>query len=215
MSFRLLLSAGALCALSSTAAFATSASWDTPLAGHDGNGSSAATPWASGSVYAEWNLFDSFSTDATPDIAGSGSVSQLNPGAGSFLTGSGNLYSAAGAASFLVDLDVAQSGTWNVWLRIATQGTAADTVATLNGIAANKVVSYSAALGGFGGSEEEAYWTWVVTDPLSLQFSFTSSEAHLSLDQLAVLAQPVPEPATWMSLAAGLGLLGALSRRRA
>ena len=102
-----------------------------------------------------------------------------------------------------------------MWLRIATQGTAANDIATLNGVAASKVVSFSATLGGFGGSEEEAWWRWTVTDPLALQFAFASPAAHLSLDQLAVLAAPVPEPATWLSLLAGLGLLGALARRRA
>ena len=105
MSFRRLCSTGALCVLSSSA-FAAGAVWDTPLAGFDGNGATSATPWASADVYAEWNVFDSASLDATPDIAGSGLLSQTHPAAGSFLTGSGNLYSAAGAASFLVDLDV-------------------------------------------------------------------------------------------------------------
>lgn len=217
MSFRRLLSAGALCALSavlSSTALAAGARWDTPLAGSDGSGASAATPWSTGSVAAEWNVFDSTTTDSTPDIAGSGSLSQLNPAAGSFLTGTGNLYSAGGAATFSATLDTVLNGTWTVWLRTATQGTSLDSVATLNGVAADKSVSYSAALGGFGGSEEEAYWRWTVTDVSSLQFSFGSSAAHTSLDQLAVLAAPVPEPSAWLSLAAGLGLLGALARRR-
>ena len=217
MSFRRLLSAGALCALSavlSSTALAASARWDTSLAGSDGSGASAAAPWATGSVAAEWNVFDSTTTDSTPDIAGSGSLSQLNPAAGSFLTGTGNLYSAGGAATFSATLDTVLNGTWTVWLRTATQGTSLDSVATLNGVAADRSVSYSAALGGFGGSEEEAYWRWTVTDVSSLQFSFGSSAAHTSLDQLAVLAAPVPEPSAWLSLAAGLGLLGALARRR-
>lgn len=217
MSFRRLLSAGALCALSavlSSTALAAGARWDTPLAGSDGSGASSASPWATGSVAAEWNVFDSTTTDSTPDIAGSGSLSQLNPAAGSFLTGTGNLYSAGGAATFSATLDTVLNGTWTVWLRTATQGTSLDSVATLNGVAADRTVSYSAALGGFGGSEEEAYWRWTVTDISSLQFSFGSSAAHTSLDQLAVLAAPVPEPSAWLSLAAGLCLLGALTRRR-
>lgn len=218
MSFHRLLSAGALCALSavlSSTALAASARWDTSLAGSDGSGASSASPWATGSVAAEWNVFDSTTTDSTPDIAGSGSLSQLNPDAGSFLTGTGNLYSAGGAAAFSATLDTVLNGTWTVWLRAATQGTSLDSVATLNGVAADKTVSYSAALGGFGGSEEEAYWRWTVTDVSSLQFSFGSSAAHTSLDQLAIFAAPVPEPSTWLSLAAGLGLLGAVARRRA
>lgn len=215
MSFRRLCSTGALCVLSSSSVFAAGAVWDTPLAGFDGNGATSATPWASADIYAEWNVFDSTSLDATPDIAGSGSLSQTNPAAGSFLTGSGNLYSSGGAANFIVDLAAPAAGTYEVWLRIATQGTAANEIATLNGVAAGKVVSFSAALGGFGGSEEEAWWRWTVTDPLALQFAFASPAAHLSLDQLAVLAAPVPEPATWLSLLAGLGLLGALARRSA
>lgn len=214
MSFRRLLSAGALSAVLSSTALAAGARWDTSLAGSDGSGASAATPWATGNVAAEWNVFDSTTTDSTPDIAGSGSLSQLNPAAGSFLTGTGNLYSAGGAATFSATLDTVLNGTWTVWLRTATQGTSLDSVATLNGVAADRTVSYSAALGGFGGSEEEAYWRWTVTDVSSLQFSFGSSAAHTSLDQLAVLAAPVPEPSAWLSLAAGLGLLGALARRR-
>lgn len=218
MSFHRLLSAGALCALSavlSSTALAASARWDTSLAGSDGSGASSASPWATGSVAAEWNVFDSTTTDSTPDIAGSGSLSQLNPAAGSFLTGTGNLYSAGGAAVFSATLDTMLNGTWTVWLRTATQGTSLDSVATLNGVTADKTVSYSAALGGFGGSEEEAYWRWTVTDVSSLQFSFGSSAAHTSLDQLAIFAAPVPEQSTWLSLAAGLSLLGALARRRA
>ncbi|MBU0604016.1 MAG: PEP-CTERM sorting domain-containing protein [Gammaproteobacteria bacterium] len=215
MSFHHLCTTGALCLLASTSAFATSAAWDTPLAGYSGDGTSSAAPWASGAAYAEWNVFDSASSDATPDIAGSGTLSQTSPGAGAFLTGSGNIYSAGGGAAFSIDLVSSLTGSYDIWLRVATQGTAADSVATLNGIAATKQVSFSAVLGGFGGSEEEAYWHWTVSSPLALQFSFGSSEAHMSLDQLAVLAAPVPEPATWLSLAAGLGVIGALARRRA
>ncbi len=213
MHFSTLLAGCTLCALSTAPAFAASASWDTPLAGFNGTGTSAASPWAAGDAYAEWNLFDSVTTDATPDIAGHGSVRQLNPSAGTFLTGSGNLYSSAGAAAFSVELESVAAGTWSVWLRIATQGTAADSQAFLNGLAATKTVSYSTTLGGFGGSEEEAWWNWILTDPASLHFSFSSSAPHMSLDQLAVLTIPVPEPHAWMSLAMGLGVLR-LARRQ-
>lgn len=215
MSFRRLCSTGALCVLASSSALAANAVWDTPLAGFDGSGASSATPWATAASYAEWNVFGSASLDDTPDIAGSGTLRQTSAAAGAFLTGSGNLYSAGGAADFIVDLAAPASGTYSVWLRIASQGTSASDIATLNGVAATKVVSFTAVLGGFGGSEEEAWWNWTVSDPLALQFAFASPAAHMSLDQLAVLAAPVPEPAAWLSLLAGLGLLGAIARRRA
>lgn len=195
-------------------AHALSGSWDSPLAGLSGNGSTSSTAWIADGVGAEWNRFDNPLTDNSPDIAGSGTLSQTLPGAGSFITSSGNLYSSGGPASLSVALDAALNGTWTIWLRVATQGTVADDIATLNGVAASKTVSYSSTLGGFGGSEEEAWWSWTVTSPLSLDFIFTSSAAHMSLDQLAILAAPVPEPRAWMLLASGLALLGLAPLRR-
>ena len=82
MSFCRMCTAGALCLLSSSSVFAASAVWDTPLAGFSDNGASSATPWASATDYAEWNAFDSTSLDVTPDIAGSGTLSQTSQVAG-------------------------------------------------------------------------------------------------------------------------------------
>lgn len=202
MSFRSLITTGALLAVASSPALSASAVWDSP-----------ALP--ASTVLAEWNVFDSATTDETPDVAGAGTLSQLSPAAGSFLTSSGNLYSAGGAATFLLTVDQTLLSGSTVWLRTAVQGTVLDSLATLNGVAADKVVSFSSALGGFGGTEEESYWVWTLTGAVDvLQFGFGSSAAHTSLDQVAVLAAPVPEPSVWLSLVAGLGILGAVARRR-
>lgn len=199
MSFRSLITTGALLAVASSPALSASAVWDSP-----------ALPGST--VLAEWNVFDSATTDETPDVAGAGTLSQLSPAAGSFLTSSGNLYSAGGAATFLLTVNQTLLSGSTV---CAVQGTVLDSLATLNGVAADKVVSFSSALGGFGGTEEESYWVWTLTDAVDvLQFGFGSSAAHTSLDQVAVLAAPVPEPSVWLSLVAGLGILGAVARRR-
>ncbi len=204
---------------------AASGRWDTALAvtgsAGTGNGATSATPWvstpAAGSTYAEWNFFNAYPTDSTPDIAG-GRASLTENTEAAFLTGGGNIYSFAAATDFTLTANAVLSAA-DVWLRVGIVGTVPLATATLNGVAAQAIESYSAAIsGGFGGTEKEWYWKWSNVSAPSYTFGFAASESSMSLDQLGVyaaaVAAPVPEAGSAMMLAAGLAAMGFLTRRR-
>lgn len=196
---------GAVLALaSSLPSVATSAVWDADLA-------------VTGSDrYAEWN-FMSYPTDATPDIAGSGSLRETTGTA--FATSGGNIYSFSDATAFTVTL-TGLDGAADVWLRVASVGTAPKAVATLNGVSATSVLGFSVAAGGFGGDERELYWKWSnVAAAAQYTLKFSAQESSMSLDQVAVYAAalptaPVPEPESWALMLAGMGLVATVARRR-
>lgn len=200
-------------------ASATGAQWDSAAAGFAGSGTSNATPWISspalGSVLAEWNVM-SYPSDTTPDIAGSGTLTETTGTA--FATGGGNIYSFSGPTAFTLTLNGLTAGDWTVYLRTSTLGTSVMDEATVNGVGATRSITYTEAItGGFGGGEEESLWTWSgqsVTGTLT--FNFESVTSSMSLDQVAVYAvpTPVPEPSTWALMVAGLGALGTLASRR-
>ena len=207
-----------------TGAQATAGQWDSAALGQSGSGASSASPWlanlASGSAYAEWNVILGYPVDNTPDIAGSGTLSELT--GGGFATSGGNIYGLGGPTSFQVDLGGANSGTWDVYLRVATQGSVALDAATLNGVSAKREVTYNGVItGGFGGAEQESLWKWTLSGSGPWTFNFGATAAHMSLDQVAVYAvqatsatPAVPEPESWALMAAGLGAIAVLRRRR-
>ena len=204
---------------------AASGRWDTALAvtgsAGAGIGATSATPWiatpAAGATYAEWNFFNSYPFDNSPDIAGSGASLTENTEA-AFLTGGGNIYSPAAATDFTLIAN-AVAGAADVWLRVSTLGTEPLTPATLNGVASEAIETFSAVIsGGFGGGEKEWYWKWSNVSAPSYTFDFEASGSSLSLDQLGVyaagVAAPVPEAGSALMLATGLAAMGFVSRRR-
>jgi len=203
---------------------ATAGQWDSAALGQSGSGANSASPWlanlASGSAYAEWNVILGYPVDNTPDIAGSGTLSELT--GGGFATSGGNIYGLGGPTSFQVDLGGSNLGTWDVYLRVATQGSLALDAATLNGVSATREVTYNGVItGGFGGAEQESLWKWTLSGSGPWTFNFGATAAHMSLDQVAVYAvqatgvtPAVPEPESWALMAAGLGAIASLSRRR-
>lgn len=206
--------------LSAGSANAAGGSWDSLVGGlpagtTEATGSKWITGAASGSSYAEWNLFDLYPTDNTPDVAGAGSITETS-GLG-FICCGGNVYSPTAATAFTATLAGSGSGLADVWLRISTNGNTASDGATLNGISATHQETFSAALGGFGGFEKEWYWHWTgIAAAPSYEFKFTAADASVSLDQVALYATvaAVPEPQTYALLLAGLVMVGAIARRR-
>lgn len=217
-SFNHVLAAAAAILATTSSAWATGAAWDSAALGYSGSGATSATPWidavASGTRYAEWNVINGYPVDSTPDIAGAGTLTEYSGTA--FLTSGGNVYSFAGATDFSVDV-TGGTGTWDVYLRVAALGTSVLEEAVLNGVSAIRTITFSGnASGGFGGLEEESLWHWTVTGAPTFSIDFGAAGSSMSLDQLAVYAvqQPVPEPAAWALMAAGLVSVGAIARRR-
>jgi len=198
----------------SSSAFATQAVWN------------STNPWGSVTPvsYAEWNIFNGTS-DSSPDVAVTAgtTASVVETSGGSFVTGGGNIYSFSGATSFTATLSGSTSGLFDVYLRIGTLGTLANTTATLNGLSATSVLQFNEDQGtvmGGATAEQELYWKWTSVSAASLYtFKFTSTSSSMSLDQLALAAvsvptvTPVPEPEAFSMMALGLGLMAFAARR--
>ena len=200
----------------SSSAFATTNVWD------------SAAPWGSATLtdFAAWDNFGA-STDNSADYGSGGTVRETS--GTSFVTSGGNIYSFGSATSFVSTLiSSASTGFFDVYLRIGTLGTLANTTATLNGVSATSTLAFHEDQGtvmGGATAEQEQYWLWSNVAASSLYtFAFSSTSSSMSLDQLAlatvarpsvpVATSPVPEPETYGMMAAGLGLIGYMGRRR-
>lgn len=204
----------------SGSAFATSGVWN------------STAPWSGSTLsqYAEWNVFDNTALspagDITPDVGLSAATtaSLAETTGAAFVTGGGNVYSFSAATSFTATLSGTTGGLYDVYLRISTLGTLADTSATLNGLAATRVLQFNEDQGvvmGGATAEQELYWLWEDVAGSSLYtFNFSSISSSMSLDQVTLAtvsvptATPVPEPEAYGMLALGMGLISLVRRRQ-
>ncbi|WP_157278098.1 PEP-CTERM sorting domain-containing protein [Methyloversatilis thermotolerans] len=177
------------------------------------------------SGYAEWDVFSTASGQNAPDVATnlSGAWVQEHSGT-SFITGGGNIYSFAMPTDFTLYAPTASgTGTRDVVLRIMTLGTALDLSSiTLGGLTYDSYsLLGSETLGGMGGEGQELVFVWNdVANADGLTFDFNALGSSMSLARASVYYSSleslpaVPEPSTWATMIAGLGLLAAIGRRR-
>lgn len=206
-----------LAATFSSSAFATASTWD------------STNPWGTTTPtsYAEWNLFNS-TNDTSPDVALSAgtTASVQETTGGAFVTGggNGNIYSFSSSTAFTATLSGSTGGLYDVYLRIGTVGTLANTAATLNGVSATAVLQFNEDQGvvmGGATAEQELYWKWSnITGASLYTFNFNATSSSMSLDQLALATvsvptvTAVPEPEAIGMLALGLGVISLLRRRQ-
>lgn len=217
--------------LAASPAFADTTNGPNPYAAGLGFDTPTEATWGgwnrgdAGTSYAEWDNF----VDATyagtrtaaPD-AGSSGVSNAHIGwnNGTFMAGSGNLYSFSVGEVFQVSLaGTSATGAMRAVLQVETWGNTIDSM-LLNGLAPTFTqTTFSGlvmtdAVGEVDLKQTLYYWD-LTAMPANYVFDFTAP-VHTTVAQIAVdiAAAPVPEPETYAMLAAGLGLVGWQVRRR-
>ncbi|GMU24234.1 MAG: hypothetical protein AMXMBFR13_43100 [Phycisphaerae bacterium] len=182
-------------------------------------------------TYQEWNVFSSPAGPNMPDIGWlnpNGTPDLFDTSGGSFVTGSGNIYSPTSVLDLRVVVpDYARTGdVTTVILQTRTNGSEIDfdTVRIGGTGFEDRGELLRQPLGGFGGFAVE---TWLKFElpysASSFTVEFKASGTSMSLDRVAVDTitassfvpepNPVPEPLTGVLLASGL--LRLASRRRA
>jgi len=188
-----------------------------------------------GTLYAEWDSFVDSSYPGTrtaaPDIGSAGtSNAYLGWNAGTFVAGSGNLYSFSVVEKFAATIaGSVAAGPLRAALQFETWGMPADySSILLNGVAPTFTAqtfddtNYLSSFGNVELIQYLAYWD-LSAAASSYVFTFSSKEPSLSLGQVALDIGPntasgpvssVPLPAAvWMFGTGFMGMLG-LSRRK-
>jgi hypothetical protein len=201
------------------------AEWDSHVDSSHGTASDrTSAPGFRGAGTLEGGIF----RDTTGTI---GSANVTNPhlswSAGTFVAGSGNLYSFTQPQSFTVRVtgEVGAAPATRAVLQVETWGNPLEGFPTLNGIAATeRLVTYSRAdyPSSFGAVLlEQLRFVWDLPQtalPSSADtytFNFGRSTPHLSLAQVAVDIAPVPVPPALALLGSALAGLGVIGRRKA
>lgn len=186
-----------------------------------------------GTLYAEWDTFVDSSYPGTrtaaPDVGSAGtSNANLAWNSGTFVAGSGNLYSFSVVENFVASLSGSTSGATRAVLQFETWGVEANySSILLNGEAPTYTAqtyydpAYDSSFGAVALVQYLAFWD-LPTAAASYQFTFASAEPSLSLGQVAIDIGPlttsggpisnVPLPAAvWMF---GTGLMSLLYANR-
>jgi hypothetical protein len=182
-----------------------------------------------GTLYAEWDVFDSPISDSSPDIGlfGLGAASITENTGAAFLTSGGNIYSPVVATDFTTTLAGTQSpieGMRTVVAHVKTLGSViADsdvrlTIGASSNFPFSKSLLNDVVLGGFGGNDQEWLFVWKEVPDGSYTFDFNASEPSMSLGRYATFASdvtPVPEPGTCVLFGlASMVVLYMVRRRR-
>jgi hypothetical protein len=196
-----------------------------------------------GATYQEWDVFDGYPTDNTPDIGNvndNGTASLTETTGQAFVTSGGNVYSFSVPTFFEVtipELDV-PTPAHNVTaiLQVKTQGTELDySSLKLNGLDPVDSAELSrVSLGGFGGNAVESWFLFDLPyaafgtgSPglVDLLLTFNASGSSMSLDRLSIDTSlmpfgfygepnPVAVPEPTSAVLLALGMLMVARRRR-
>jgi hypothetical protein len=191
--------------------------------------------WTRGSTvdthYAEWNIFNDDIAggniqDTSPEVSifGGGAYTVAELTGAAFLTSGGNIYSPVAPTAFEFTVGNVASGTYDVFLRIASLGNFDTTLNRsftnfqLNGLSGVYSEMFNTAVGGGQGNEVEALVTWLgVSNASPFVLSWNAVGSSVSLDQLSLdvgPVAPVPLPAAAYLMASGIAGIAALARRR-
>ncbi|WP_219905093.1 PEPxxWA-CTERM sorting domain-containing protein [Pseudothauera lacus] len=180
-------------------------------------------------IHVEWDIFADASyggaTDrsAAPDLAAyNASDAHIDWSFGVFPSGTGNLYSFGADQSYDISFsNTSLSGPVRAVMQVEAWGFEVDLGSVLlNGVApafADLVFTQRimSTIGEATLFQQLIYWD-LAAAPTDYLLSFTAP-VHTSLAQVAIdvgSIAPVPEPETYAMMLAGLGLVGAVARRR-
>lgn len=204
------------------------AAFDTPGSNSNGWG-----PWArgdAGTMYAEWDFFENYSSssfspgpDSTPDVGSFNTTSSIvSVTAGTPIPlGSGNIYNPTSVLGWSLLMEGAEpAGPTQVALQLASAGNEFDySNVTLNGMAPTqpRIELSRNPFPGFGGDSVESLFIWdMLGNAGSYLFEFTGAASSVSLTNIAadIGPSPVPLPAAGWLLLSGLVSIGVLGRKK-